>query len=75
MSATITAKVVEQVESLPDELQQQVLDFAQSLHLLMRKGTQGRRLLRFVGCIPGEDLELMSKAIHSGCEQVDKNDW
>ena len=73
MSARITAEVIEQVESLPDELQQQVLDFAQALHLLVRKGTPGKQLLRFVKCIRNDDLESMSEAIQSGCEQVDKN--
>jgi len=75
MSAALTAKVVEQVESLPEELQRQVLDFAQALHLLVQKGTQGKQLLRFAGCIPNDDLERMDKAIQAGCEQVDQNEW
>ncbi|HNT35704.1 MAG TPA: DUF2281 domain-containing protein [bacterium] len=75
MEATITARVLEQIESLPEQLQQQVLDFAQALHLLAQKGTQGKQLLRFAGCIPTDELKRMSEAIETGCEQVDKNGW
>ena len=32
-------------------------------------------LLQFVGLIPAYDLQKMSDAIRSGCEQVDSNEW
>ncbi|MBF0337095.1 MAG: hypothetical protein HQL05_04615 [Nitrospirae bacterium] len=35
------------------------------------KGVDGKNLLKFAGTIDPNDLELMSKAIDEGCEQVD----
>ena len=32
-------------------------------------------ILQFVGLIPAYDLQKMSEAIRSGCEQVDSNEW
>ncbi|AFZ34873.1 hypothetical protein Sta7437_1305 [Stanieria cyanosphaera PCC 7437] len=38
-------------------------------------GTSGQQLLRFVGEIVLEDLQLMSEAIEEHCEQIDLNEW
>lgn len=74
MSDTIV-RVVEQLETLPENLQQQVLAFVQTLRTVVRSGIPGKRLLRFAGTIPLDDLQLMRQAIETGCEQVDLNEW
>jgi hypothetical protein len=38
------------------------------------RGTDGASLLRFAGTIDAKDLEMMSKAIETGCEKVD-DEW
>ena len=75
MSRTIVARVVEQLKTLPENLQQRVLAFVQTLRTVVRSGTPGKRLLRFAGAIPLDDSELMREAIETGCEQVDLNEW
>jgi hypothetical protein len=75
VSRTIVARVVEQLETLPENLQQRVLAFVQTLRTVVRSGIPGKRLLRFAGAIPLDDLQLMREAIETGCEQVDLNEW
>ncbi len=75
MSNSIITKVVEQLETLPATLQQQVLEFIQTLKASTPPGVPGRQLLRFAGAIPADDLQLMRQAIEEGCEQVDMNEW
>ena len=70
----IQEKLLQQLDTLPEDLQRRVLDFAQALALSVPKGVPGKRLLRFAGAIPADDLRLMQEAIESGCEQVD-NEW
>jgi len=75
MSDAVIAEVVEQLESLPTDLQQQVLAYAKRLASLAQCGASGQSLLRFAGLIPPDDLELMRQAIDEGCEQVDWREW
>ena len=70
----IQEKLLQQLDTLPEDLQRRVLDFAQALALSKPKGVPGTQLLRFAGIIPADDLRLMSEAIESGCEQID-NEW
>ena len=74
MSNTIITEVVQQMENLPSNLQQQVLEFTKRLRVSVQRGVPGKKLLRFAGVIPLDDLQLMSQAIESGCEQVDLNE-
>jgi hypothetical protein len=74
MNNPVILKVVEQMETLPDDLQQQVLEYVQTLKASGQSGVPGRRLLRFAGFIPSDDLQEMKQAIATGCEQVDLND-
>ena len=73
MSVSIVKEVVTQLETLPDDLQQQVLDFVNNLK--GRQGTPGKKLIHFAGAIPPDELQQMSQAIEEGCEQVDLNGW
>jgi hypothetical protein len=75
MSSTVVTKVVEQLETLPENLQQQVLAFVQALKTALQPGIPGKQLLRFTGAIAADDLHLMQQAIEAGCEQVDLNEW
>ena len=75
MNGRITEKVMEQLQSLPYDLQRQVLEFTRALTLSVPRGVAGRQLLQFAGAIPYSDVELMQEAIEQGCEQVDTNEW
>jgi hypothetical protein len=60
-----------QLDILPEDLQRQVLEFAQALQVFAQRGVPGKELLQFAGTIPLDDLELMRQAIKDDCEQVD----
>jgi hypothetical protein len=75
MSARIIEKVIEQLQSLPYDLQRQVLEFTRALALAAPRGVAGRELLQFAGAIPRSDVALMQEAIEQGCERVDTDEW
>jgi len=75
VSSYVISKVVEQMEMLPIDLQQMVLEFVESLQGSTLHGTSGKQLLQFAGFIPIDELDLMRGAIVAGCEQVDLNAW
>jgi hypothetical protein len=75
MTSPIIEEVVAHLETLPPDLQKQVLSFVRTLDASSRQGTAGERLMPFVGTIPTADLDAMSKAIEEGCEQINLNDW
>ena len=74
MDTSIVNRVVEQLKIMPQNLQQQVLEFARTL-AGSTKGVPGQQLLRFAGAIPTDDIQLMRKAIEQDCEQVDTSEW
>ena len=57
MNNSIASTITEQLATLPDDLQRQVLEFAQALKSSVRKGIAGKNLLRFIGFIPSDDLK------------------
>ncbi len=75
MNTTVIDKVIEQLKSLPYELQWRVLEFTRALALSVPRGVPGQQLLRFAGVIPFDDVQQMRQAIEQGCEQVDVNEW
>lgn len=75
MDTPVVDKVIEQLRSLPNELQWRVLEFTRALATSVPHGVPGQQLLRFAGTIPLDDLRLMRQAIEQGCEQVDTNEW
>lgn len=75
MNTFIMDKVIEQLKTLPYELQRRVLEFTRALALSAPQGVSGQQLLRFAGTIPPDDLQQMREAIEQGCEQVDANEW
>lgn len=75
MSYTIVEKVVEQMKELPQDMQQQVLEFTRSLALSSSRSVTGRELVRFAGSITEKDAAEIRAAIEQGCEQVDEDEW
>jgi hypothetical protein len=75
MSISVIDQVVEQLKTMPQPLQWQVLKFARTLIDSNIPGVSGQHLLRFAGAISSDDLQLMQEAIEQGCEQVDLNEW
>jgi hypothetical protein len=75
MDTAIIDKVIEELKSLPQDLQCRVLEFTRMLAHTSSRGVQGKQLLRFAGAIPLEDVSRMSEAIEQNCEQVDANEW
>jgi hypothetical protein len=68
MSISVIDQVVEQLRSMPQPLQWQVLEFARTLISSKVKGVSGQQLLRFAGTIPIDDLQLMQEAIEQNCD-------
>ena len=75
MDISIVEKVVEQLKSLPQELQWRVLEFTRALAISTPHGIAGAQLLRFAGAIPMDDVNIMRETIEQGCEQVDAHEW
>lgn len=75
MSVSIIDAVIEQLKDMPQSLQFQVLEFAQTLARDQGRGIPGRQLLSFAGSIYPEDLYLIQKAIEEDCNRVDVDEW
>ncbi len=71
MNVSIVDRVVEQLKSLPQELQWRVFEFARALAASTPRGVPGRQLLRFAGALPASEADAMRTAIEQHCEQVD----
>lgn len=74
MNVSIVDRVIEQLKSLPQELQWRVLEFARALAVSTPRGVPGKQLLRFAGALPADEAETMRTAIEQHCEQVD-DEW
>jgi len=68
---TLADQIIEQLKTLPYDMQRQVLEFTRALSLTTPQGVRGAQLLPFAGIIPLDDLELMRRTIEEGCERVD----
>ena len=75
MDASIVDRVVEQLKTLPNEMQWRVLEFTRALSVSAPHGVSGKQLLRFAGAVPLGDVKLMREVIEQGCEKVDANEW
>ena len=60
------------VSRLDKHQQLKLLDFINSLYLNIKKETN--TLLKYAGCIPKSELELIKTAI-TDCEKIDYNEW
>ncbi|WP_374688575.1 hypothetical protein [Promineifilum sp.] len=75
MDSPIVDKVVEELRTLPPDMQWRVLEFARALTLSTPHGVPGRQLMKHAGTISVEDGEEMLIAIEEGCEQIDTDGW
>ncbi len=76
MSETTIRRVVEQLRTLPENLQQEVLYYTQQISLSAPLvGTPGKSLLKFAGAIPQDDVDLMRQAIETNCEETTSFAW
>jgi len=75
MTNLIVNQVVERMNQLPVKLQRQVLSYVEALNRPGKRGVAGKKLLKFSGLIPPDDLLAMKKAIEADCEQVDMHEW
>ena len=55
MSLSIIVQVIEQLNNMPQSLQQQVLQFARMLGQVRIQGTPGHKLLKFAGSIQSDN--------------------
>lgn len=74
-SASLKKEILDQINTLPSELQQKVLEFIHSLTRGLPKGILGKNLLKFAGIISLDDLKIMIETIEDGCEQIDVHEW
>ena len=68
-------KLLEQIEKLTPLQQKQVLDFALELSGELSKRYPGEKLLKLVGTISKEDLEIMKRTVEEGCGRIDESEW
>jgi hypothetical protein len=72
---TMVDKLIEQLKTLPYELQKRVFEYARSLVTSSQRGVAGKHLLRFAGTIPLSDVQLMRRTIVQDCDRIDANEW
>ena len=76
---TIQSELLSYLGQLPADDQARVVDFARTLAGSAQspplRGTPGKELLRIVGMIPPEDLEVMQRAIEEECERIEPSEW
>ena len=72
---SVQQEISKELERLPIELQQRVLEYTRALGGTKPEGQPGKELLRFAGLIDADTARTMLEAIEAGCERVDPNDW
>ncbi len=75
MNVNIVSEAAEQMANLPYGLQERALKFIRELTLPEKSGIPGRRLLKYAGFIPSDDLRIMSEVIENDCGRIDSNEW
>ena len=73
-NTTLREEINRELDNMPPELQQKVLDFARALPSLPA-AVPGAQLLRFAGTLPDEDAQLMMQAIEDECERIEISEW
>jgi hypothetical protein len=69
MDSPVVNRVIEQLKTLPAELQWRVLECALALTQTAPRGVPGRELRHLAGTISAEDAERMRETIEEGCER------
>jgi hypothetical protein len=71
----IADRVRELVASLPENLQKQVLDYANQLSRAAPCGIPASDFYAIAGLLSDEDAEAILHAVEQDCEQVHPNEW
>lgn len=71
----IRHEIAKQVEALPPEMQERVLQFVASLAGTAPKGERGAALRQFSYSLDAVSARQMAQAIEEGCEGVDAGEW
>jgi hypothetical protein len=75
MTPDTRERLLATIDAMPEEMQLQVLAYAESLGAPLPRGLTGAEMRRLVGLFPHEDLKEISAAIEDGCERVDAGEW
>lgn len=76
MSEATIQLVIQELQTLPEALQQEVLLYTQRIKsTTYLSGTLGHDLLPLIGTITQTDLEEMRQTIETDCEAIDLNEW
>ena len=75
MDNSLNELISQELQGLTAPQQEKVLGFVQSLKMSGSKGTPGSNLLRFMGAISKEDLQIMTTVIEEECERIDDDAW
>jgi hypothetical protein len=75
VDAAISRELSDYLNQLSVTQQRRVLDFARQLLPGQRTAVPGSALTRFARSIPPKNLDAITRAIQTGCEQVDVNEW
>ena len=75
MNQILIERVTHQLEMLPDDSIEHVLEFITTLKHPSAKGTPGKKLMKFAGTFRPKDAELMMQAIEQDCRRVDIDEW
>ena len=75
MNQVLIEKVNHQLEMLPDDVIDRILQFITTLKSQVIKGVPGTKLMKFAGTISPEDAECMLEAVEQDCRRVDIDEW
>jgi hypothetical protein len=75
MNVNIVSEAAEQMAALPYKLQEKALKFIKGLTLSEQSGVSGKKLLKYAGFIPPDDLRTISEVIENDCRRIDANEW
>jgi hypothetical protein len=71
----VKSQIVSQLESLSPELQEQVLQYVNSLTCSSRTGERGADLRQFAGSLDSVSANEIKRAIDNECERIDATGW
>ena len=75
MNQVLIEKVIDQLEMLPDDVINRILNYVTTLKTEVIQGIPGARLMKFGGSIRPEDAASMLQAVEQDCRRVDSNEW
>jgi hypothetical protein len=75
VSSRIQQDLLRELDRLPPDQQQRVVEFARALAASEQKGAPGDVLLKHFGVISPADAREILGAVEEGCERVDPGEW